>query len=312
MKTKNKSQDTKEFGFGAYLNPQNSRLVNKDGTANINRIGVPVADWLNLYHRLITMSWWKFGVLVFAFFLIANLFFAVAYFIVGVENLAGVHGNNLHDYFWEAFFFSAQTLTTVGYGRISPTGFSASFLAAIESLMGLLAFALATGLLYGRFSRPVARISFSKHALILPHNGNYALMFRLVGLRKITLMNLAVEVVFSKVEENNGHRQRNYYTLKLERDRITSLPMSWTLVHNIQEDSPLFQESAESLSQSEAEIIILFQATNETFSENVHKRTSYHHSEILWNKKFVPMFKTETKGTTLDLRMLDVVTEVAI
>ncbi|HQW00293.1 MAG TPA: ion channel, partial [Bacteroidia bacterium] len=166
-----KQDEFREIGFGNKVVDVNQRLMNKDGSSNVKRAGLRFYESTNLYHELITMPWLKFFFLVFFSYIAVNFLFAFVYFLVDPDHIGGMIYTNSTEKFKEIFFFSAQSLTTVGYGRLNPTSTFNSALAAIESLTGLLGFALATGLLYGRFSRPVARILFSKNALIAPYKG---------------------------------------------------------------------------------------------------------------------------------------------
>lgn len=303
-----------DLGFGTKINDGYSRLINKDGSFNLRRSNESFWNRVNLYHRLITMRWRPFLGLVVAFYLVTNAFFAGLYMLAGVEHLTGVNDPTAMGGFWEAYFFSAQTLTTVGYGRIAPTGMFANTLAAIESLLGVLAFALATGLLYGRFSRPVAHIRFSKKAVFAPYLDINGWMFRIVNERYNQLIDLDVNVSLSKMEKKeDGTLFRKYYNLKLERSKISFFPMNWTVVHAITDDSPLYNCTPEELIEAEAEFLILMRAIDDTFSQTVHTRYSYRYDELLWGHKFKPMFDESKPGlVSLDLDMLDDTMEVPL
>ena len=191
----------------------------------------------------------------------------------------------------DAFFFSSQTLTTVGYGRIAPVGMGASSVAAIESLLGLMLFALATGLLYGRFSRPVARILYSEKAVVAPYLDITGFMFRVVNERANQLIDIQVEVIMAYLEtQPNGKVIRKYEALSLERSKVNFFPTNWTIVHAITEDSPMFGMSQEKLLEQDTEFLILIKATEDTFNQTVHSRSSYHIREIVFGAKFAPMF----------------------
>jgi inward rectifier potassium channel len=285
-------QQRKDVGFGTQLTDPAIRLVNRDGSFNVKRTNDSRWARMNVFNRLITCSWQRFIAMVMVIFILTNLIFAIFYEIVGVENLHGIDLSTPSTRFWDAFFFSAQTITTVGYGRIAPYGFGASLVASIESLMGLLAFAIATGLLYGRFSRPIARILYSENALISPYLDITGLMFRIINERSHQLIEAQVEVTFSILEKkDDGKTTRNYFALKLERNKVNFFPTNWTLVHPITEDSPLFGMSHEELIANDGEILILFKATEDTFNQMVQSRTSYHSREIIWGAKFQSMLK---------------------
>lgn len=303
-------EKTQDLGFGTKINESYSRLINKDGSFNVRRVNEHFWDRINLYHRLITIPWFPFLSLVLAAYLIANSVFAGIYMLVGVDRLHGlteVTGPTLAGQFWGAFFFSAQTLTTVGYGHMSPIGYLASGIAAFESMLGLLAFALATGLLYGRFSRPIANIRFSKKAVFAPYQDMNGWMFRIVNERYNQLIDIEVEVSLSRFETKpDGTLYRHFYPLPLERNKVTFFPLSWTLVHPITADSPLFGVTQEQIVESKTEFLILLRAINETFSQTVNIRSSYRHDELEWGQKFRPMFSSpEHSVTTIDLNQLD-------
>jgi inward rectifier potassium channel len=298
-------QDRQDIGFGTKITGKETRLINRDGNFNVKLQNQPLRAWLNLYNRLIVMSWMKFGLLVFLLFLVANLIFASIYYIIGTQHLAGIIAKNPIEHFTESFFFSTQTLTTVGYGRISPVGFWASLVASIESLMGLLAFALATGLLYGKFSRPVANILYSKTALIAPYLESQAFMFRIINERNHQLIEVSAEVVLSRLEKKeDGSPIRKYYSLKLERNKVNFFPSNWTLVHAITDDSPLFGQNLVDLDNSETEIMILIKGFDDAFAQTVHSRNSYTADEIIWDAKFVNMQENEGHMTLVDLAKL--------
>ncbi|MDP4115231.1 MAG: ion channel [Bacteroidota bacterium] len=280
----------KDLGLGTKFSEQKQRIINRDGTFNVRRVGIPRHLSFSIYHELISMSWLKFNLLVVTSFIIANLFFASLYMLVGTNELSGLNVSQGISGFWDAFFFSGQTLTTVGFGRVSPIGFEASIIAAVESMMGLLGFALATGLLYGRFSKADTKIIYSRNALISPYKGINALMFRIINARKHQLIDVEIQVVFSRLEILDGHTTRHYYNLDLERKGVSFFPLSWTIVHPITEDSPLKDISLEDLEESQAEIMIIMKAFDDTFAQTVHSRSSYLYSEIVFNASFENAF----------------------
>jgi inward rectifier potassium channel len=215
----------------------------------------------------------------------------------------------------DAFFFSSQTLTTVGYGRIAPVGFWTSSVAAVESLLGLLIFALATSLLYGRFSKPVAHILYSDKAIIAPYLDVTGFMFRIVNERANQLIDLQVEVAMSILEKQpNGKDARRYYGLTLERNKVNFFPTNWTIVHPITQESPMFGINKDELLNRSVEFLILIKATEDTFNQIVHSRISYHANEIVYGAKFSSMLAdSSTSGlTNLDLTKLSDIQEVTL
>jgi inward rectifier potassium channel len=292
-----------DLGFGPQPVIKNQPLINKDGTPNVKRTGLPFFYNANNYHTLITMSWTKFWLLVIGNYLLINIIFACIYMSFGPGSLDGTSGNTLYNSFWDAFFFSAQTISTVGYGHIYPKGMMSNSVAALESTLGLLVFALATGLLYGRFSRPSAQIAYSKNILVAPYLENSkGVMFRLANLRKNILIDLEVEIVFSFNEVTDGKTVRRFYPLDVERSKVSILTLNWTIVHPLDENSPLRDMTRDDLEKTEAGFTILLRAFDDTFSQTVHSRTSYQYHDIVWGAKFKPIFdRAEDGRIILDL-----------
>jgi inward rectifier potassium channel len=272
------------------------RAINKDGSFNVARRGTGWRD-IHPYLHLISMSWPTFLALVFAAYLGVNSIFAVFYYSLGPGHLQGGDAPRNFDRFLNAFFFSAHTLTTVGYGNIAPGSISANVLAVIEALIGLLGFALATGILFGRFSRPSARIGFSERALIAPYETRTSLQFRIVNRRPNALMEMEATVILMGVEGEPGKQKRTFQGLTLERDTVDFLALTWTVVHPIDESSPLFGKTEEDLERKQAEVLILIKGFDETFAQTVHARYSYRFDEIAWNAKFAPAFDFDETGS---------------
>jgi inward rectifier potassium channel len=286
-----------DLGFGPQPVIKSQPLINKDGSVNVRRKGLSPFNTADNYHTLIKMSWGKFWVIILTGYLLANLFFASIYTLIGMDSLDGSTGTNGLGHFLDAFFFSAQTISTVGYGHLSPHGVIANSVAAIESMIGLLAFALATGLLYGRFSKPSAKIVYSENLLVSPYRGDgKGLMFRMSNLRKNVLIDLEVEVVFSYNEIVDGKATRRFFPLELERSKVSILTLNWTIVHPLDENSPLADITAEELERTQASFSVLLKAFDDTFSQTVHSRTSYTYADMVWDAKFVPMFERDEDG----------------
>ncbi|MCJ8211097.1 ion channel [Mucilaginibacter sp. RS28] len=286
-----------DLGFGTQAISQ--RVINRDGSINVKRIGMPLLSTTNAYNRLITMKWPKFWFIVLGGYSLANLFFASVYYAIGVEHLNGTEGKDSFHRFLDALFFSAQTLSTVGYGHISPSGIPTNSVAALESMTGLISFAVATGLLYGRFSRPSARIAYSSNILVAPYqlNNGRGLMFRMANERRNTLVDVKVELIFSYNEQTpDGKPARRFYSLPLERSNVSILTLSWTVVHPLDEKSPLFNATLEDLKNSRANFSVLVQAFDDTFSQTVHSRTSYDFDQVVWGARFTPAFFPDETG----------------
>ncbi len=291
--------ENKELGFGTKTSTQKKRLINKNGSFNINRIEISRWSSLSVYHALVKMSWRKFNFFVFLYFVIINLFFASLYYLTGTEGLKGIEATTESDKFLEAFFFSTQTFSTVGFGRISPFGHISSTIAAIESIVGLLGFALATGLLYGRFSRPIARILFSKNAIIAPFKEGKAFQFRLANkIRNSQITDMSCSVTLAKFENEKGTLIRRFIPLDLEIKNIIFFPMTWTVNHIIDENSPLFGMTENELKDAEVEFMISLNGFDDTFSQTVTSRHSFTHEELVYGAKWISVFSQNENGQT--------------
>jgi len=294
-------------GFGTNASSYGGRFVNKKGNANVRKTGIGFFESISWYHTMLNIPRWKFLVIVVLFYFLVNSVFAFIYYTIGVEHLRGVSLGSTMDQFGEAFFFSIQTFTTVGYGHISPNGFLTSFTAAVEALFGLLSFAIATGLFYGRFSKPKAHILFSENALIVPYNEGTALMLRLTPFKNTNLTDAEAKLTLGLSIEENGKAVNKFYNLDLEIAKVNLLTLSWTLVHNITENSPLFNLKEEDYKNMHGEIIVFLRVFDDMFSTQVVKRASYTFDEIVYGAKFNPMFtkSEDSRRTILHIDMLN-------
>ena len=289
------SERINDPGFGAKYERKTKRIINHDGSFNVRRKGVDTG-LRSLYEALIGMKLLPFLGVVLATYLLLNAFFATLYFLNGVEHLQGATPNSLFDEWLTCFFFSFQTFTTVGYGFLSPMGMTANFIAAVEALCGLLGFALATGLLYGRFSKPRAKLIYSKNALMSPFKDGKALMFRVANKRSNVLMQMEATVILMLKDDPMIPHQRSYYRLDLQVSRIHFLPLSWTIVHPVTEESPFFGKTPEELIKKEAELLILITGFDDTFNQIVHSRFSYTCEEFVHDAKFKIPYEIDTAG----------------
>ena len=271
------------------------RVIGKNGHFNVHRRGTTWRDF-HPYLHLVNMSWPRFLASLFLGYVVINSLFALVYFVLGPEQLSGADAPSAWGRFLNDFFFSSHTLSTVGYGNIAPKGMAANIVATFEALVGVLGFAVATGLLFGRVSRPSARIGFSEKLLVAPYQEGASLQFRMVNRRSNSLMELEAKVMLMTVERVEGKLERNYTMLRLERPQVLFLPLSWTVVHPIDQDSPLRGKTADDLAHLQAEVLILVKGYDDTFSQTVLARHSYRHDEFLWNKRFAPAFFVDDEG----------------
>jgi inward rectifier potassium channel len=304
-----------ETGLGTNVNYNGGRFFNKDGVANIEMRGMSFFSRFNVYHTLLSLPNWKFLFIIMLAFIGINLMFAGVYLMIGLEHLAGLTATTNSEKFGEAFFFSAQTFTTVGYGRINPIGFATSFTASLEALVGLMSFALITGLLYGRFARPRAYIKYSKNALFTPFRGGTAFMFRIVPYTKNFLVNVEAKVTMSmQILDDDGMMKNKFFNLPLDIAKANSLVSNWTIVHIINEESPFYNLSKEDIDNANAEILILIQGFDESFANTVISRGSYVASEFVYGAKFLPMYHPNETNThtILELDKLDAYEEMKL
>jgi inward rectifier potassium channel len=305
------SDRNSDLGFGSVVTRSRRRLLNRDGSFNVERGGLGLFASLSLYHYLLTTTWPRFLGLVSAAYLAINTLFAGLYLACGPGALTGIATPG-RPRLLSAFFFSVQTLATIGYGVISPVSLAANLLVTTESLVGMLGVALSTGLVFARFSRPNAKILFSRHAVIAPYQEGTAFMFRMINARTSQLIEVGVQVLLSRLKTADGSRE--FRALSLERERVAFFPLSWTVVHPIDEHSPLWGVDAADLAACEVEFLVLVSATEETFSQVVHTRSSYRAEEVVWGARFVNLFNPPAEDGTLsvDVSRLDEMNETPL
>ncbi len=290
-----KSNSTKDPGLGSKFQKPILRMVNPDGSYNIIRKG-GLNGFQDFYKFLLEIKWYWFMSFVTAFYIVMNLIFTSFYLLAGIEQLT-ISNDNQSDFF-NAFFFSAQTFTTVGYGSISPNGKAADVIAMVEAFIGLLSFALATGLLYGRFSKPSTKIAFSKNIIITPFEDGTAAMFKIVNLRNNVLLNTKVTTLFiiDKGGTDSEEFNKDYFRLELESDTVNFFPLTWTLVHKISDASPLFGLTVNDLKKRNAEVVIMVETFDETFAQTIIQKHSYAQDQWIENVKFDKNFRADENG----------------
>ncbi|UEG49579.1 Ion transport 2 domain protein [Ferruginibacter lapsinanis] len=287
-------------GFGNNPADYGGRFVNKNGQPNIDKRGVGVFEKISWYHTLLQLPRWKFLLMLIIFYTVINFLFANIYYFIGVEHLEGLTATTEIQKFGEAFFFSAQTFTTVGYGRISPVGFITSAIAAFEALIGLLSFAIATGLFYGRFSRPKAYLRFSDNMILAPFKDGLAIMMRVASYKNNNLTDAEAKVIAGLMIEENGKTTNKFFRMDLEYNTVNALTLSWTIVHPINENSPFYKFSLDDYKSIKGEVLLFIKAFDDMFSNTVVARTSYTLDELIIGAKFVPMFhRSSDNGKTI-------------
>ncbi len=285
-----------DLGLGQVVSEQSGeRFLNKDGSFNVYRQNL---GWqsISLYSSLLTTPWSRFFLAMGGLYLGLNALFGALYFGLGAGALSEEPLRGMGRYL-ACFFFSVQTFGTIGYGHVYPLSVAANLVVTLEAFVSLLGVALATGLLFARFSRPQSRILFSRHAVIAPFQGGQALMFRLVNGRRSQLVNARVEVVHTQFELlPDGRRVRRFTPLELERAQVTLLPLAWTVVHPITPQSPYWHLAPEALAQTDAEVLVIFSATDEAVQQSVSARSSYKFHELRWNERFVDLYRRSREG----------------
>lgn len=298
---------TQDPGLGEKIPGARQRLINRDGSFNVRRTGPRWidGDW---YHYWVTLSWQRFVLALLGWFISLNVLFSLGYLAIGYDHILGAPNvSNWGERFLYTFFFSVQTFNSVGYGVQSPLGIAAGLLSSFEALVGVLTFAIITGLLYARFAKPRARILFSEGAIITPPEpgtGQRRLMFRIANQRSNTLIEVHAQMLLALARPDFTRR---YYRLKLERDFVTFFPLNWTIVHPIDEESPLLDLTPDDLLQQSAELLILLRGYDDTYAQDIHARSSYRAEEIRWDHRFVRPYQADADGElVLDLNLLHV------
>jgi inward rectifier potassium channel len=298
------SKVNNDTGFGSNADAYGGRFINRDGSFNLRKEGMTTWERFSIYHSMINLPRWKFICTILIFYFTINFLFTGIYYLIGPSQLMGILSKTRWQTFKELYFFSTETFTTVGYGRVNPVGDWANMVASIESMCGFLSFAIATGLIYGRFSKPKAYLVFSEHALISPFQNKTALMFRFASYKDdhvLTDVEIRVNVGLQVLEKDKAVYR--FYELSLERNRVDSLPMNWTVVHPIDERSPISGFNMEDMKTADVELYVLIRGFNDVYSNYVLQRTSYTYNEILFNRKFVPMYRESKDGKTTILEL---------
>jgi inward rectifier potassium channel len=291
-----RNDELKDSGFSNNPTNEGVRLLNKDGSSNVKKEGIGFLSKFSLFHSLINMNWGVFFALLFLGFFLSNVIFASIYIGLGVDGINGIEELGIESDYLKAFFFSTQTMTTVGYGQLSPGTAPISTIAAIESFLGLLGFAVATGLLYGKFSRARAKLMFSDNALISPYKEGKGLMVRLANKKASQIIEVKADMFLAYIDENELGVTRKFYSLPLEIAKINMLATSWTLVHPLNAESPIQDITPEDLEKTHAEIIIQVQGFDVTYNQQINTRRSYKPEEFIWNAKFVRILGQDKKG----------------
>jgi inward rectifier potassium channel len=254
-------------------------------------LGKRRAGLRDVYYYFVSGSWWRLMGAFVVTYVLLNLLFGLAYLEVGgVQNAAP--GS-----FADHFFFSVQTFATIGYGAMYPTGLPAHLLVTAESMMGIVYVAMGTGLVFAKFSRPRARVLFSNVAVIAPRNGVPTLMFRAANERVNHIVEANMKVALLRTERTlEGERIRRILDLPLVRSQSPVFTLSWTVMHQVTPDSPLYGATAESLAEQQAEFIVSLTGMDDAMGQTIHARHSFLDTDLAWNSRLVDIIRTDPDG----------------
>ena len=298
------SKVNNDTGFGTNASDYGGRFINRDGSFNLRKEGMPFWQRFSIYHSMLNLPRWKFIALIIVFFLSINVLYTLLYLLIGTGQFTGMIAVTEWQKIKEVYFFSTETFTTVGYGRVNPVGDAANFVASIEAMSGFLSFAVATGLIYGRFSKPKSYLVFSDHAVVAPYQDKTALMFRFASYKdNHILTNVEIKVNVGLRVEENAKPVYKFFDLNLERNRVDSLSMNWTVVHPIDDNSPFVGFTMDDMKLADVELYVLVRGFDDVYSTQVLQRTSYTYNEIRFNRKFKPMYHESDDGKTTILEL---------
>ncbi len=286
-----------DLGLGSKVVQQNkTRFINRDGSLNVYRKGVLERGSFSPYHAILRISWWSFYMWLFVLFISANLLFAALFLLAGPHAFPELTQLSLSQRFVQLFFYSVQNITTLASSPLHPVTILGNIILSVEAVAGLLGFALSMSLIFTRFSNPATKIIFSKHAVIAPYNGINGFMFRIINGRNNELIEVTATVTLTLLDKNGS---RQFQQLSLERDKVLVFPLNWTIVHPIDNASPISGMTAQDLANAEAEFLIYITAVDKDLSKTVYARFSYLHDEIVEGARFVPMIEQSANGTVL-------------
>ncbi len=279
--------------------PQRLRVVQRDPSRRTPMVGLPRRPLSDVYHYLLTVPWPRLMAFVVLLYVTLNTIFATLY-MVGGDCIQNARPGNFAD----SFFFSVQTLATIGYGVMAPKTAWSHWLVTVEAFVGMLSVAMVTGLMFSKFSKPTARVEFSKVAIIAPRNGIPTLMFRMSNQRANQIVEARIQVAIALSERTlEGETMRRFFDLQMVRQQNIIFALSWTAMHVIDEASPLFGHTETSLGETDAEIVVSLVGMDETMSQPVHARWSYLPAELRWNHRFVDIIRSNERGERrIDLR----------
>jgi inward rectifier potassium channel len=286
-----------DLGLGERVIEENrTRFINRDGSFNVHRKGVFEHGSFSPYHAVLNASWWRFNLGILGYYFVANFIFTILYFMSGKSAFPDISNLDAGRRLGQLFFYSVQVITTLGTSPLHTANSMADTVLAIEAMVGIIGFALGASLLFARFSNLPVKIIFSEKALVAPYKGITGFMFRIINGRSNEMVNAAATVTVS-LNESDG--KRHVHRLALERESVLVFPLNWTIVHPIDEQSPLYGLTAKDLADRHAEFLISFTAVDQDLSKTVYVRSSYTNDEILFGYKFVSILEKSSDGTVI-------------
>lgn len=305
--TETMSEKDRDLGFGEKVAGESrDRLINRDGSFNVERTGLGLTALINPYHILMTMQWKTFIGLTLLLYFFSNIFFGLIYSSLGAAAIVDTSSVPTESIFLRSFFFSVQTFATIGYGTIHPVGIVPNLLVTVESYYSMMITALTTGIVFARFARPTAKILFSETAVIAPYQDKTGFMLRIVNSRNNQMIDVEAKITFSHLVREGERIVRRFELLELERRKVFFLPLAWTVVHPIDDKSPLYHLTPEDMENGNAEFAVIISGMDETYSQVVHTRTSYKTNEIKFGHKFTNIYNDVESGEkiSIDVRKL--------
>ncbi|AFY77824.1 Inward rectifier potassium channel [Pleurocapsa sp. PCC 7327] len=283
---KRNSAKARQHGFPV------AKIQIQDGRFQIVSLGAWYSYWRDPYHMMLTISWWGFIAIVAIAYIALNALFALLY-LAGGDCLEGARPGSFED----TFFFSVHTLASIGYGVIAPKTTYANIIVTLSAITSLLTIAVVTGLAFARFSLPTARVLFSRVAVIAPYDGVPTLMFRAANQRRNLILEAQLQVYLMRDEiSSEGQFMRRIYDLKLLRHQSPSFALTWAAMHPIDENSPLYGATPDSLFDNQTTLVISLSGIDETVAQAIHARHIYAAQDILWNNRFVDVLRDSPNG----------------
>lgn len=261
----------------------------------------------DIYHQALMSSWKVFLAGILAVYCIINLFFAFIYMELGPEGLAGIRHTEGLEYFWDCFFFSVQTFSTIGYGGLHPIGWAHNVVVAIQAFMGMVSIGLISGLIYARFSRPIPKVLFSKQFLITNNMGERQLIFRMANARQSQIVDAQLSLyLIQDLVTPEGNKIYHLTDLELKRSKTPVFFLSWLVMHKLDEKSPLFNFDIEQARAKNFQLLALVQGQDSVFHQNIHARHSYFADDCVFDHQFEDMVQRTETGSRIDIEKLSI------